>query len=284
MSERPANKLPITVVIPVLNEERNLPRCLTRLSDFAEVVVVDSGSSDRTREIALAAGATVRDFVWNGSYPKKRNWLLLNHPPATPWVLFLDADEIVDEAFCDEVAAQVSATDVDGFWLNYSNYFLGKKLKYGVPQRKLALIRVGKALYERIDEVRWSSLDMEVHEHPIIKGKVGEIVAPIEHNDFRGTSSFIHRHQEYAAWEAQRYLILKRSTSPNRPLTPRQAFKYSHIAKWWYAPIYFFYSYVIKLGFLDGSAGAQYAFYKYWYFVTIRLMILEISTKEGSSA
>lgn len=273
-------KLPVAVVVPVLNEERNLPRCLSRLSRFAEVIVVDSGSTDRTREIALTAGATVRDFVWSGSYPKKRNWLLLTHPPASPWVLFLDADEVLDDAFCDELEAKIAATDVDGFWLNYSNYFLGRRLRYGVSQRKLALFRVGRALYERIDETRWSTLDMEVHEHPVVSGKVGEITAPVDHNDFRGMSSFIERHRAYASWEARRYVALKLASPAERLLTRRQEFKYSHVAKWWYAPVYFIYTYIVRRGFLDGAAGTQYAFYKYWYFLTVRLMILELAAPE----
>ena len=86
--------LNITVVIPVRNEEKNLPSCLKALgSDFTEIVVVDSVSSDRTREIASAAGAVVLDFVWDGKFPKKRNWALRNYRFKTPWVLFLDADE-----------------------------------------------------------------------------------------------------------------------------------------------------------------------------------------------
>ena len=99
------NNLPVTVAIPVKNEEANLSKCLERLGRFAEIVVIDSGSTDQTREIAKNFGARVVGFSWDGKYPKKRNWFLLNAPPQQPWVLFLDADEFVDDAFCDAVEA-----------------------------------------------------------------------------------------------------------------------------------------------------------------------------------
>lgn len=266
-------RLAVSVVIPVRNEERNLPRCLAAVSSFAEVIVVDSGSTDRTRSIAEAAGANVINFVWDGRYPKKRNWVLLNHEPSQPWVLFLDADEIVDEAFCNALAATLPGTTHTGFWLTYTNYFLGKRLRYGVAQRKLALFRVGAGLYERIEEDAWSGLDMEIHEHPILEGTIGTIDAPIEHNDDRGILKFIDRHREYAAWEAARLKML-RGAAPGATahLTERQRTKYRYLDRWWYASAYFVGQFVVKLGFLDGFAGLQYALGKFWYFNTIYLL------------
>ena len=105
VASRMSEKLPVTVVVPVKNEEANLERCLRRLDRFAAVVVVDSNSTDRTRAIAAEHGASLINFDWDGKYPKKRNWFLLNHPPETAWVLFLDADELVDDAFADAVAS-----------------------------------------------------------------------------------------------------------------------------------------------------------------------------------
>ena len=133
--------LPVTVAIPVKNDEVNLARCLKHLGRFAEIVVIDSGSTDRTTEIAEEFGARVVDFRWNGRYPKKRNWFLLHAPPTQPWVLFLDADEFVDEAFCEALAGAVTVDDINGYWLCYRNYFLGRPLRHGLAQRKLALFR-----------------------------------------------------------------------------------------------------------------------------------------------
>ncbi|MCP9234081.1 glycosyltransferase family 2 protein [Mesorhizobium sp. LMG 17147] len=269
------SKISITVVVPVKNEETNLGKCLSRLSRFSEVIVVDSSSTDRTPAIANEYGANIVNFNWDGKYPKKRNWLLLNVPLRNEWVLFLDADEFVDAAFCDAVDRATQDPSQCGFWLNYDNFFLGRRLRFGVPQRKLALFRVGKALYEQIDEDHWSGLDMEVHEHPIIDGPVGEIAARIEHNDDRGIIKFVDRHRDYAVWEANRIVRLRSSGVALNKMTHRQRLKYGNLSKWWYPWAYFVITYFLKFGFLDGSAGFQYAFYKTWYFQTIRLLISE---------
>ena len=267
--------LPVTVAIPVRNEENGLPACLERLKRFSEVVVIDSGSTDHTAEVARVHGAEVLEFTWNGQYPKKRNWFLLKHPPRQPWVLFLDADEIVNDAFCDAVAAALAQGGYDGYWLIYGNTFLGRPLRHGLHQRKLALFRVGQALYERIEENGWSTLDMEVHEHPVVNGPVGEISTPIKHCDDRGLERFLVRHIEYAKWEARRLPLLEADPEAWSRLTSRQRFKYRNLRRWWYPWFYFFATYIGKRGFLDGAAGFEYAFYKAWYFQTVRLMLRE---------
>jgi glycosyltransferase involved in cell wall biosynthesis len=251
-----ADTIPVSVIIPVKNEEANLVRCLSKLKRFQEVIVVDSCSTDRTPQIAAAHGAQLITFQWDGRFPKKRNWVLLHHKLACEWVLFLDADEFVTEAFVNAVARAVQNGKKQGYWLNYTNYFLGKPLRFGVPQRKLALFQVGAGLYERIDEEAWSQLDMEVHEHPVIEGLVSEIREPID------------------PWEARRTLALRTGpTGAWKDLTGRQRFKYKNIDRWWYPPFYFAVQYFAKLGILDGEAGLQYAFYKFWYFNTVRLLI-----------
>jgi glycosyltransferase involved in cell wall biosynthesis len=273
-------QIPITVVVPVKNEEANLARCLSRLTRFAEVIVVDSASTDRTPEIARQHGATLINFEWNGRYPKKRNWLLMNHTLANPWVLFLDADEIIDDRFASAAERAVRLGTHAGYWLNYTNYFLERPLKHGLAQRKLAMFKVGAGLYERIDEDAWSHLDMEIHEHPVIEGSVGEIAERIDHNDDRGIAKFIDRHKDYALWEARRVRLLEKDGAAAwDKLTKRQKFKYRNLAKWWYPGFYFLYTYIVKAGFLDGRGGFAYAFYKAWYFYSIRLLIEEQSGK-----
>src|SRR5690348_8432789 len=146
--------LDLTIVIPVKNEERNLAGCLEAIGNsFARrIVLIDSGSTDRTREIASTFGIEILDFKWNGNYPKKRNWFLQNHTPSTKWVMFLDADEYLTEIFKKELTARLPESQKAGYWLRYSIYFLGKKLKGGYPLKKLALFQVGSGYYEKIEE------------------------------------------------------------------------------------------------------------------------------------
>ncbi len=281
--------IPITVAIPVKDEERNLARCLSRLGQFAHVVVIDSNSTDRTVAIAVEHGAEVVQFAWDGRYPKKRNWFLATCPIYTGWVLFLDADELINDTFCDAVRAAIVDTPHRGFWLNYTNYFLGKPIRHGVAQRKLALFRVGGIFYERIEEQAWSALDMEIHEHPIVDGSVGEIAVRIDHDDYRGIAKFIDRHRNYAMWEAKRYRTLAGLGSGNvtgnvignGDFSPRQRRKYRHLAAWWFPAAYFVMTYIVKLGFLDGRAGFLLAFYKAWYFTSIGVLIREERSEAG---
>ena len=273
----------ITVIFSVKNEAENLRRSIPLAAKLGPVIVVDSRSTDGTPDVARELGAVVLDFEWNGQFPKKRNWTLRRYDFKTKWVLFLDADEFVSPAFIDEVKRSISDTKYVGFWLNFENHFMGKKLRGGDPFRKLALFRAGAGEYEKIEEDNWSHLDMEVHEHPVLEGTVGEIKTPIEHNDFRGLKHYIAKHNEYSSWEAARYLRLHTNNGLRRKiscedwknLTDRQKRKYRNLAKWWFAPAYFIVSYFFKKGFLDGVVGFHFSLHKAIYFYQIRVKILE---------
>ena len=269
--------LPVTVVIPTKNEEKNLRECLHSLSGFAKVIVVDSQSTDCTAEIAREMGAVVVPFKWNGNFPKKRNWYLRNFEINTPWILFIDADEYVSDELKNNLAAILPVTNHVGFWLNYTNHFLGKPLKYGDSIRKLALFRPNAGEYELINDKVWSDLDMEVHEHPVLSGSIGRINIPIRHEDFKGIKAYIDRHNHYSSWEAQRCLSLKNNKhEKDIKFTWRQRVKYSLLDTWFFGPIYFFFCYVIKLGFMDGAPGFVYAISKMIYFWQIKIKIQEI--------
>lgn len=270
-------KIPVTVIIPVKNEEQNLPHCLELLSDFDEVIVVDSNSTDRTQEIVVESGRTFINFKWNGRFPKKRNWVLRNVPIRNNWVFFLDADEFVTDDFLSELKIAIENKECVGFWVHYTNDFLGKILKYGASMPKLPIFRVGVGEYEYIDEKAWSHLDMEVHEHPILNGRIGEIKAPVIHREFRGLAHYIQKHNEYSSWEANRFLNM---TNDKGKLTHRQKVKYFLIDTWLLGPLYFMYSYFYKLGFLDGKMGFIYAVYKMQYFFNVKAKIEELRILE----
>lgn len=262
----------LTVVIPVKNDGNNLSKCLEGLVGIDNVVVVDSGSSDSTLEIVAKYSREVVQFKWNGEFPKKRNWILRNYKFKTPWVLFLDADERPGEQFWSELARVLPGTKHDVLNIYLHNWFMGRILKHGDTPRKTAIVRVGRAEYERIDEHAWSNLDMEVHEHLVTTGTVGWIKTPIDHYDMRGLSSYYAKHNQYSDWESSRYLAMKDFSTG---LTLRQKIKYrlllSPLLPWGY----FFYTYVIRLGFLDGRPGYYFAVNKFNQFNQLQAKIIE---------
>jgi glycosyltransferase involved in cell wall biosynthesis len=278
--------LDLTIVIPAKNESINLPGCLASIGrDFArEVVLVDSGSTDDTRAIAAAGGARVIDFAWNGRFPKKRNWFLRTHPPTTTWVLFLDADEYLTPAFKEEVTAALSRADGNvGYWLHYTIYFMGRPLKGGYPLQKLALFKVGAGEYERIDEDRWSHLDMEIHEHPVLSGPTGVIKSKIDHRDFRDLHHYMAKHNEYASWEAARYLKAVGDPVISGSWTLKQRLKYRLMRSVLIGPVYFLGSFFAMGGFRDGARGFAFALLKMSYFTQIYCRIGEAATGTGKT-
>ena len=277
------SKLDLTIAIPVKNEEENLPGCLSHIGDdFAKhIVLIDSTSTDSTIDIAKTHNIEVIDFKWNGKFPKKRNWFLRNYNFKTRWVLFLDADEYITEEFKKEVSNELNNDEKVGFWLNYTIYFLGKRLKGGYPLKKLALFQVGAGEYERIDEEMWSNLDMEIHEHPVLNGSVGKIKPKIDHRDFRGISHYMNKHNEYASWEAYRYLKTMNNGEADT-LTWKQKLKYKLFRSPLVGTFYFLGSYVIYGGWKDGSVGFVFSILKMAYFTQIYCKIKEL--KLGANA
>ena len=270
--------LPVSVCVPVRNEERNLRLCLASLTSFSEVVVVDSRSSDATVSIAEQEKARVLKFDWNGRFPKKRNWVLRNYEFRNPWILFLDADERATPAFASELRDLLPNTSHDGFWISFNNHFMGATLRHGDTFRKLALFRIGAGEYEKLPEEFWSDLDMEVHEHPVLRGTIGEIRASLEHHDGKSLKSYIRRHKEYSSWEANRYLWLQNADQKSwEALNKRQRFKYRHLNRFWLSYSYFFLQFILKRGFLDGQAGLRFALLKLQYFQDIRSKIRNAS-------
>ncbi len=269
--------LDLTIALPVRNEERNLPGCLAAIGkDLASrIVIIDSGSTDRTQEIAKEFGAEVVDFVWDGKFPKKRNWFLRNHAINTKWILFLDADEYLTDSFKADLRESLSKDDKVGYWLSYTIYFLGKQLKGGYPLRKLALFKVGAGEYERIDEEQWSKLDMEVHEHPVLQGEVGVIKSKIDHQDFRGVSHYVIKHNEYASWEAGRFLKTANIPNASANWTWKQRLKYRLMRSILIGPAYFCGSFFLLGGFRDGARGWAFAVLKMSYFTQVYCKIRE---------
>lgn len=270
-------KIAATVIIPVKNEERNLPHCLELVQEFDQVIIIDSNSTDDTLKIANQFDVEIYQFFWDGKFPKKRNWALRNLPINNEWVLFLDADEFLTEDFKLEMAKKIEDSSVSGYWISYTNYFMGKEMRYGERFKKLALFRVGAGEYEKINEDFWSHLDMEVHEHTKIKGKTGELASPVVHNDFKNIGSYIDRHNAYSTWEARRFLYIRESGFEE--LDSKQVLKYRLIQLGLLPAFCFLGGYFLKLGFLDGIEGFYFAQFRAMYFFQIQIKIKELESQ-----
>lgn len=267
-------KIPISVIVSVKNEEINLPKCLEKLTNFSEVIVVDSNSTDKTPQIVESFGYKKVNFDWNGKFPKKRNWTLDNVTIENDWVLFLDADEYLTKQFIKEISIKIRQNNNSGYWLYYNNYFMGREQKFGLKMRKLALFKKDRGRFEKIFEDKWSNLDMEIHEHPVINGKIGKIKSTILHKDYKGLEHYIARHNSYSTWEAKRYISL--INDKTKQFTFRQKLKYSLINTGLLPNLYFLGTYVFKLGFLDGLTGLYFARFKSNYFLQIQAKIKEL--------
>jgi glycosyltransferase involved in cell wall biosynthesis len=239
--------------------------------------LIDSGSTDKTREIAKSHGVEVINFAWDGKFPKKRNWYLRHHAPPTKWILFLDADEYLTDDFKKELRENLKENnEIVGYWLKYTVYFMGHKLKGGYPLKKLALFQVGRGEYEQIHEDHWSGLDMEVHEHPMLVGKTGHMKSKIDHQDFRGINHYIDKHIDYADWEARRFIKTLNDTKEKGNWTWKQHLKYSLLQSVWIGPVFFFGSFFLLGGFRDGARGLSFAILKMSYFNQVYCKIREL--------
>ena len=252
--------MPISVIIPTLNEAANLPRCLDHLEWADEIVVVDSYSTDDTAKIASAAGATIVQFQWNGQWPKKKNWALQNLPLKHPWVLIVDADECIVPELAEEIAKAITDPANVGYFINRRFMFMGVWLKHCgyYPSWNLRLFKRGLGEYEKLTDVGdTGSGDNEVHEHVIANGPVGHLQHDMLHFAFPNIQTFVEKHNRYSNWEAAVQLKQNQTDAAAIGGNLSRVRKLKNFSRNlpFRPTLRFLYSYVWKRGFLDGRPG-----------------------------
>jgi glycosyltransferase involved in cell wall biosynthesis len=259
-------KLPLSVLIPCKNEQHNLTACLAAINEWAEeIIVVDSGSTDRTTEIAVEFGAHIVQFQYKGGWPKKRQWALDNLALANEWILLLDADEMLTTKLKEEIAQAIRSSEVDGYYLRYNIWFLNRELRFGFTKLwKLSLFRRGKGRFEcKVTNQNTSMADMEVHEHVIVNGPVKRLKNPMIHRNVNSLSDYIMKHNEYSNWEAAVYAGVRSRRQAVRSVpgraSYRQMLKYLCMRLSISPFLFFLYAYFVRLGFLDGRQGFIYS-------------------------
>jgi glycosyltransferase involved in cell wall biosynthesis len=231
------NRLPLSVITITLNEEANIARAIMSSKRAKEVIVVDSGSTDRTCEIAQNMGAKVVHHEWQG-YGQQKNFAMTL--AQEEWVLFLDADEEIPAETWVEIddffKTKTSGSDSD--WSSgrfpRKTFFLGRFILHGgwYPNRLTRLVKKNLA--------SWS--EPEIHESLQVKsGKTYTFHNPLLHFSFQSIESQVLANLRYAKLGAKKSIRSHESTSPLKALAK---------AHW-----KFFHSYFILRGFLDGWPG-----------------------------
>jgi glycosyltransferase involved in cell wall biosynthesis len=261
----------LSVVIITYNEETNLARTLDSVKPLVadgkgEIIVVDSGSTDRTVEIAKAHGAKVFVENWKG-YAAQKNSAV--ERASGDWILSLDADEELGPSLAGEIHAAMRGrldivsigsdptakdslevvekvmaveearvrgqqTSVAGFWISRKNFFLGRWIKHGGfwPDPKLRLFRRGAGRFE----------DRPVHEDVKLQGPVGKLDGALVHHSYPTLSDYIDHMNHYSSLGAE--MVAAKGTV-------RFSIANIVLRPW----LTFVYNYFLRLGFLDGREG-----------------------------
>lgn len=181
--------LPLSVAIITLNEEANLERTLASLGGVAaEIVVVDSGSTDRTVEIAESHGAHVLHRDWPGHVAQKNRAL---EACSQPWVLALDADEPLSPELAEAIRGLFAQGEpaLAGYWVNRRTWYLGDWLWHAwYPEWRLRLVRRERA--------RWQGQDP--HDYLTVDGKTGRLRGDLLHYSYEGVDDHFRRTIQYA--------------------------------------------------------------------------------------
>ena len=269
----------VSVIVLTKDEEANLPHLLASLEGLDhELFVVDSGSTDRTVEIAKAAGATVVFHPFE-TQAKSLNWAIENLPLRAPWTMRMDADERLTPELVSELAETLpnTAVDVKGYWVKCRVYFWRRWIRHG-DMYPLWLLRVWRTGAGRFEE-------RQMDEHFIIEnGRTARLKNDIVDENRKGFSYWITKHNAYSTRELLD--ILGRDTrKPSYVCLERGKARRRRWAKemiYWRMPLfirpflYFLYRYVVRFGMLDGLPGFVFHFNQaLWYRLVIDIKLYE---------
>jgi glycosyltransferase involved in cell wall biosynthesis len=239
----------LSVTIITLNEEANIRRTLESVQWADEIIVLDSGSTDRTVAICREFTERVYHQDWLGFSGQKNAAI---DRATGPWILSLDADEPVESALAEEIRTIISSANAcDGYLIPRKTFFLGKWIRHGgwYPDHNLRLFRRGKGRFE----------ERAVHEAIAVQGTIGRTANAIEHYAFPDLASYMSSINTYSS--------LAVTEMSQRGITPFKAGWINILLR----PLFtFIFKYIFRLGFLDGKHGlvlnifhAYYVFAKY---------------------
>lgn len=238
----------LSAVVITFNEEKNIGRFLDSVSDIAdEIIIADSFSTDRTREIA-AGYPTVRFITHQFTgYGAQKNFALSQC--SGEWILFPDADEIIDDQAKESIKQIIAGNaEADVYQIKFNNILLGRHLRYGGwgSVNRERLFRKGFGEYS----------NDQVHEKFLTSGRIAELKGRINHYTYSSVSQHIDKINRYSTLMAEKYALAGKKVG---------------VIKIVFAPFFsFINTFIFKLGFLDGIMGlyaaictSYYTFLKY---------------------
>ncbi len=251
------------VVVLTKNDALQIESCLRSAHGLdADFLVVDSGSTDKTVEIAQELGAEVVFYEYI-TEARTRNWVIENWGPQYEWIVFLDSDERLTPELRDEIAT-IPPPDrgPKGYMMRRLMFFLGKHLRFGGHQNVWVLHVIHPPAARVVEQTR-------TLEYVRVRGRVAKLTHPLLHDNRKGLSDWTVKHDFYATREAQDRLMGRRR---KEPVTEGRIRAFLHDRVLSKTPpfllplMYFVYRYFIRLGFLDGKVGLMYYFlHDFWY-------------------
>ena len=273
----------LAVIILTYNEEANIAQALDSVVGWADdIFLLDSFSTDSTVEIASRYGCQIARNRFE-NFAMQRNYALDHFPIRSKWVFFLDADEWLPEALKQEISALLVTSPIEnGFYVKWRMIWMGRWIRRGYyPCWLLRLFRYGKGRCE----------DRAFGEHQIVDGATARLCNDFMHEDRKGVSAWIAKHNDYATLEAQELLHI-RSAAGYQEIDARlfgtqaQRKRWLRYKMWNRLPplvrplFYFFYRYVLTGGFLDGREAFAYHFLQaLWYPMLIDVKYMELMAK-----
>lgn len=280
------NKVPVSAIILTYNEEKNIGPCLQSVCDWVgEIFVVDSGSTDRTLEIAESFRAKIVHHPFE-SHAQQWNWALRNLPIANDWVLGLDADQRLTPELRDELIELFTMKShgvhgIDGFYVKRRQVFRGQWIRHGgyYPKYLLKLFRRGRVSvdeHDLVDHHFWVSGPTARLQHDLVEDNQKEA----------DLAFWVEKHTRYAVLHAQEEWARRNGLQwPLKPSffgNPDQRVAWLKQC-WYHLPlyvrpfVYFFYRYFLRLGFLDGKQGFIFHFLQgFWYRLLVDIKLDEL--------
>jgi glycosyltransferase involved in cell wall biosynthesis len=295
--------VPVSVLIPVKNEQRNIVDCIRHCMWASEIVVVDSQSTDQTIPMSQALGADVYQFYYSKEgWPKKKNWALEEVNWKNEWVLILDADEFMTPELAEEVRQVVTgayqpkdpkkAGCGDGYWLNRRFMFMGRWIRgcgyYPSWNVRLFKHKIGR--YERIGTLgQTGSGDNEVHEHVVLSsGPAGYLEHEFLHYAYPDLTAWIEKHNRYTTWEAHAMKAKDQGAVQaslfGGPIERRRWLKRFARGLPFRPTLRFLFSYFVQLGVRDGYPGYVMCRLLAWYEFVSLAKYYEMEAQQSEAA